>query len=79
MTCAKDVGTHIYIYHKKARLVYWSSATAALGAVLKSKQYDHMTSPFLRLWYSNFIHELLGMWMVVHCDQSPWTVQVNSS
>ena len=43
MTCAKDVGTHIYIYCKKARLIYRSTATAASGAVLKSKRYDHMT------------------------------------
>ena len=32
-----------------------------------------MTSPFLRLWYGNFIHNLLGMWIAVHCNQSPWT------
>ena len=79
MTCAKEMWELIYMYHKNARLVYWSTATAALGAVLKTKQYDHTTSPFLRLWYGNFIHDLLGMWMVVHCNQSPWTVWVNSS
>ena len=46
----QDVGTHIYIYCKKARLVYQSHWWRAL---LKSKWnwLDHMTSPFLRLYY----------------------------
>ena len=35
-TCAKDAGTRIYIY-REARLVHWSTATAASGAALKSK------------------------------------------
>ena len=33
----QDVGTDIYMYHKKTRLVYQSTV---VGAVLKSKQYD---------------------------------------
>ena len=35
-TCANDAGTHIYIYHENARLIYQSTAAVA-GAVLKSK------------------------------------------
>ena len=51
-TCARTDtrcgNRNIYVPQKRDRLIYWSTA-AVVGAVLKSKQYDHMTSPFLRL------------------------------
>ena len=57
-----DVGKHIYIYCKKARLIYRSTVT---GAALKSKG-DHMTSPFLRIYYmAIYYNNLLGMCVVV--------------
>ena len=65
-TCAnvlQDAGTDIYMYCKKPRLIYWS--TAAAGAVLKTKG-DHMTSPFLRIHYMVIYYDsLLGMYAAV--------------
>ena len=57
------MGTDIYVYCKKARLIYWSTV---VGAALKSKG-DHMTCPFLRICYmAIYYNNLLGMYAVAH-------------
>ena len=67
----------VFIYTMKARLIYQSTA---LGAVVKTKWYDHMTSPFLRIYYMAILYTIYWgcMWQCTMI-QGLWTVRVNSS
>ena len=58
----QDAGTNIYV-PQKARLIYQSTVS---GAVLKTKD-DHMTFPFLRLFYMAIYYDnLQGIYAAAH-------------
>ena len=66
-----------FLYHK---LELDLSTGLSVEALLKSKVIRSYDIPLSEvILHDGLLHDLLGMYVAVHCNQSPWTVRVNSS